>query len=845
MASDPNKPLLKFNDPALARRAKGAPVRMPFPDPVDKAKRDKRLGPKFDKLNAALGAAEDPLTLRQDPAALAPETLLVFEVSGSLITFARAVARIPGLNVVGEEDGPFDEADEAEFAGYLYLAVPDQAAIEQLLSLWKRYSKGRDLGADYRDWGRVFDSLHDLRRWGPKDRVTESDRERIIAEAEDRQTVKLELELVFDKSRERAGMRRAETEAAVRDAGGEILAQATYPSIAYDALLVEVKSQVALATANREPHSLAGDPNVFAVRPQSIFEPLPIEVDEFAPLEGDMPAGNPIAAILDGVPVAGHPVLNGRIVVDDPDDLAALAVGLRVHGTAMSSLVVWGDLLSATVPLSKPILVRPVMFAPAIGDERFRDDRLVVDEIIRAVESTVGEQGDPAYRDNILVFNLSIGDRNRPFFGRVSALARAVDWLANRYGVLFIVSAGNVAQLVIPNAPLGDDFAALAGAARSEACLEGIRDGMAERTILSPGESTNAITVGALHHDTMNHPPTMGLNNHDPHPGTLLPSIVSRLGPGFRRSVKPDILQPGGRLRANSHPTASPVILTATRPTKFGGLKVAGPLPDSTAWSGATSAAAALTTRSAHLINDALERAYEEEFLGLDRRRRALILKALLLHRVSIPEEGRQIVEKVFGPPEPKKWSARRANVQRLFGYGVPDIDEAIGCIDSRATLWGHGSLGVDQAQVFDLPLPISIFGNRTVRKVTATLAWFSPIVSGMRSYKAVRLDIEEPDELDILGVDPLVGQVPKVAAARGTILHRAWAGKKLRAAVDDGAMRIHVARKPDPTGDEIDESVDFGLAVSIESDDPELPVYVEVREQLAIQPRIPVAVPV
>lgn len=41
----------------------------------------------------------EPLTLREDPTALAPETLLVFELSGPLITFARAVEVI-GLRFV-------------------------------------------------------------------------------------------------------------------------------------------------------------------------------------------------------------------------------------------------------------------------------------------------------------------------------------------------------------------------------------------------------------------------------------------------------------------------------------------------------------------------------------------------------------------------------------------------------------------------------------------------------------------------------------------------------------------------------------------------------------------------
>ena len=35
------------------------------------------------------------------------------------------------------------------------------------------------------------------------------------------------------------------------------------------------------------------------------------------------PAGDPIVAIFDGLPITNHAALSGRLVVDDPDNLAA------------------------------------------------------------------------------------------------------------------------------------------------------------------------------------------------------------------------------------------------------------------------------------------------------------------------------------------------------------------------------------------------------------------------------------------------------------------------------------------------------------------------------------------
>lgn len=71
------------------------------------------------------------LELRADPAALAPERLLVFEVRGSIGAFAAAVRNVPGLELIDEEELEADEADKAPAA---YLMVPDVRALRDLES---------------------------------------------------------------------------------------------------------------------------------------------------------------------------------------------------------------------------------------------------------------------------------------------------------------------------------------------------------------------------------------------------------------------------------------------------------------------------------------------------------------------------------------------------------------------------------------------------------------------------------------------------------------------------------------------------------------------------------------
>ena len=88
----------------------------------------------------------------------------------------------------------------------------------------------------------MFSCLHDLRRWGPKDRVTDEDARLLfdIAESDPTEKVRIELELVFDRNEDKATEACAATTASIVDLGGKVLHQARHKQIAYDALLIEV-----------------------------------------------------------------------------------------------------------------------------------------------------------------------------------------------------------------------------------------------------------------------------------------------------------------------------------------------------------------------------------------------------------------------------------------------------------------------------------------------------------------------------------------------------------------------------------------------------------------------------
>jgi hypothetical protein len=106
--------------------------------------------------------------------------------------------------------------------------------------------------------------------------------------------------------------------------------------------------------------------------------------------------------------------------------------------------VLHGDLNDSLSPISRRVYFRPVMYAPPIGDEIFDADKLVVDVIVEAVMRMRANGGA-----QVILVNLSLGDRTKPFSGKISTWARALDFLAFTYGILFLVSAGNVSDGIV------------------------------------------------------------------------------------------------------------------------------------------------------------------------------------------------------------------------------------------------------------------------------------------------------------------------------------------------------------------------------------------------------------
>ena len=179
------RPLLAMPKPERRTPTPGRPPIDNVPQ-AEPARQAARIGPKFRRLEDSLADPQALAELRDDPAAIVPERALVFEVASDVVNFYQAVRGIPGLEFLGEDEG--DAAPDEDFfipdeegrpredkrvPRRFYFTIPDQAALRELVSLWRRYQRGEELGRGRAAWRRVFGHLAEIRPWGPKDRLTE------------------------------------------------------------------------------------------------------------------------------------------------------------------------------------------------------------------------------------------------------------------------------------------------------------------------------------------------------------------------------------------------------------------------------------------------------------------------------------------------------------------------------------------------------------------------------------------------------------------------------------------------------------------------------------------------
>ena len=414
----------------------------------------RRFGPIFQSLQDAMN--KKSAILQQSIQGIDPEFALVFEVAGSVSNFADAVKNAE-MEWLLDCDTQFDSDDEyflpkedgtpkkSKIPAKLYLTMTNQRAMQQMLSLWKIYSDGRTqypLGMTaFRD---VFAQLKDIRKWGVRDRFDDTGVIEIWNELLQSapSTIKFEIELWYrDSEQKRIAAQDAVLNILIRY-GGRLVRSSVYKEIGFHGLIVECPAQEIQTMLENHDHELINADQIMAIRAtgqalsiMNIDETTDSDIADEIPL----PTNPPVIALLDGVPLANHTLLRGRIDINDPEDFESdYQAKQRLHGTAMASLIIHGDLNKRIPPLDSMLYVRPIMKPNAKGEESVPEDRFFVDILHEALR----EIGESPSLSTVRIVNVSIGNANRPFVNALSPEAKMIDWLIEKYNMLVIVSSG-------------------------------------------------------------------------------------------------------------------------------------------------------------------------------------------------------------------------------------------------------------------------------------------------------------------------------------------------------------------------------------------------------------------
>ncbi len=802
-------------------------------------------------------------------AGMEPETVLVMEIVGSVNDFKQAV-EAAGLEWLGEWDLEDIEADDEFYElnskgqrtnkpiqGRLFLSMGNQAGLQELLSLWGQWSQNKPLPYGKGKWADVFAQLRMIRRWSIEETLHETG---MIERWQDfidpiipDQPVTFQIELFY----RRALAKRQQNEGAIRqlleNSGGRVLGNfIDMGEIAFHAAKAQLPArciQQLLAEIDRPEFGI--DIQLFNFSGIMYFRPTGQSLSAADENEGEpvefivgQPDLPPVAALLDGAPLLMHDALKDRLLFDDPFELERLyQPGERKHGTSMASLIVHGDLSQGQdEPLRRKVYCTPIMQPdPNSRDkgEHMPDEVFFEDRIHLAVRRMFEGAGNiPAQAPTVRVINLSVCDPERPFIHTPSPWARLLDWLAWKYRVLFCVSAGNFLDPVTMGINHAE-FSALPDAEKVQQTIKAMAAALSSRRLLSPAESLNAITVGALHNDESGNFQLRNRLDLMPEENGFSPAM--RVGHGFRRSIKPEVLFPGGRQLYQT-----PI---ANRSTKYvlDGSKVPpgqhvacdsvrqGDLSNALYTRG-TSNATALATRSAARIYDMLTELRDQGGEDLPESLMSVLMKALLIHGARQPEN----IKQQLGLALKNEGNARtfKRVISRYIGYGVADIERVLACTEQRATVLGCGEIRENEVHEYAFPLPTGLSAQKLWRRLVVTLAWFSPINPDHRNLREAKLSLEPGGSNwgeGSLKLNRQDGDHTQVL--RGTIQHEVLEGTKTIAAYQDGEMlRIRVVCKKDATAS-LDELIPYGLAVTLEvKEDINIPIYQQIRERIKPQ---------
>ena len=790
---------------------------------------------------------------------LNPESVLVLEIKGSISDFYKTLSKDPNFQFLVEYDREdyIEEKDDENYGEIIrkkvFLTLTNLKGVKQLQSYWKSYKYNNSFKRGSSKFKNLFEQLENIRPYNVLDRIDGCDFKEFILNRKENsfEKVKIEIEFFFSDDSTKRESKKNKLIELLNESKGKIIpnSEVVIQEIHYHGLIIEAPLYIFDDLEKEKDISLLKANEIRYFRPsgQAIIKENHDMLDTIESKDRFKTSellDEPIVALLDGYPLANHSLLKEHLIIDDPNEYASgYNIGEHIHGTSMASLIIHGDLNSENEnPLKRKIYIRHIL-KPDINiksgnvrRECIPDDKLMVDVIHQSVIESLKKY------PSIKIINLSVGDEFRPFLFEMSPTAKLIDWLSEKYNILFIISAGNYEtrfDLEIKE----DEFLKLSIEEKEQLFLKEMARDRIQRKIISPAESLNAVTVGAYYSDESEIIPP---NNIFILSEKNSPAPYSRIGSGYNGSIKPDILAKGGRsaysylalngkiqIRQRQPSLYSPAQLTAYPGSK-------GSINSKTHFYG-TSNAAALTTRlAAELYEILLELNSSIELENkIDTGFFPVLIKALIAHSSTWSESG-QNLKQILG---------NRKLVSRFVGYGNSNPEFVQYSTDYKAIALGYGSLKQDKAHEFSFPLPPSLSSKAIEKKINITLAYLAPLNFKSQRYRQARLTFENiksnaQKKIITLKRDETDFKMMR----RGTIQHDVLKGTNADVFQDDDSLKIHIQCKEEAGRgrqfyrESKEITIRYALIVSMEVDDKnQIPIYDEIQQRIQsrIQPKV------
>ena len=526
------------------------------------------------------------------------------------------------------------------------------------------------------------------------------------------------------------------------------------------------------------------------------------------------PHDAPGLVVLDSGLTTGHPLLAPAI-----GDAQSFLPGKDAedehgHGTLVAGLALYGDV--ANVLQVGNISPRLRLFSGRVLDENNENQTGFVENQITEAVRYFNENYD------CRVFNLSFGDRNKPYLGKhLKGLSYILDTLSRELKVLFVVSTGNV---------LG-----------SRLDGQGWRTGYPayltepDWSIVEPAPALNALTVGSL----ARYDRTTNSQRYSADPAEIpvaqrgQPSPFTRHGHSVGGAIKPELVAYGGNWAVNTRAGINMLVPNSG----LGELSMHHAFAQGRLFADESGTSMA-APQVAHLAGELLTR-YPDADTDL--------VRALLVAHAAIPEASR----KLFSD----------ANMLRkICGYGQTDTQALYRSLENSVTLIAAEDISNNRHHFYEIPVPDSfISGGRRTRDIVVAMA-YTPLVRSTRvAYKATRMDFrlipahdihqaartfnrattrEQYERIAELGK----ASVGPQARDKGTVQASTWRFRQFSSSskLRNKRLFVVVTRNDFPWGElHSAENEHYGLVVCLrDRENEEARLYTELRARLQTRER-------